>query len=220
MDTSTPAAVKAKSTAATDDIFEIATQKVNAEVDAAETEMFEAADPPREVLRPIQNVNQVTTQVPDLCVNQPMKRLASNVLSQPTNTMQWSIAARLPSHEIEAYEEEQAKRKAVNEKRSKHTKKTKFLLAISSELDMEDDDFELDIGVQKQTVVPAKGAGKKQKRTCSSAKKSVSIQQPSSVARKSNESGDYFVEFFYSFFPLHFFASTLLFVLCKFELPL
>lgn len=155
----------------TDDLFE------------AETEIFDGPGPSREVLRSIQNPNETDVfematqmlQEPDICVNQPIKRMASNVItqsSQPANTPEWSIAARLPSHEIEAFEKEQAQQKAVDKKRSKRAKKFKFLFETSSDEDIGDDDdddgeddLEFDIGIaRKQMVtVPAKAVANKQK---------------------------------------------------------
>lgn len=75
--------------------------------------MLEAPDPPREVLQSIQNANEngifeFHTQVlhePDACQNQPMKRLASNVIinqsSEPANMPECSIAAHLPSKRVQ-----------------------------------------------------------------------------------------------------------------------
>lgn len=114
----------------------------------------------------------MSTQVMDesnICAKQPLKRFpaVATQCTQPANTPEWSIAARLPEAEIERFEKQQAELKKSNNKKTKRLRKHRFLFATSSDEDFDDeedddDDDDLEFDFEKPTerkvVMPAKVA--------------------------------------------------------------
>lgn len=171
-----------------------------------ETQIFEAPGATKPVSAENNDPNEsdifgMATQMidePDDLPTVQTKRIPAVVtqLSQPANTPEWSMAARLSNAEIEQFEKQLAESEAAKKKQK--LKKHRFLFATSSdEEDQDDDDDDLDFDIAKPqerirvtTVAPAKEIEEEEIEEVATLKRVSSNQHDKEVPAKKPKPND------------------------------